>query len=104
MPSSGQPQYDFGTSVRLLLCLCRRGVTCTSGYGRQEFRHTERKAPDMPQVTIKTGMAGPDGREEKLSEYLCDWPGCPNVAEHVLGCARELSLAVAVCPQHATTS
>jgi hypothetical protein len=58
----------------------------------------------MPQVTIKTGIAGPDGREEKLSEYLCDWPGCPNVAEHVLGCVRELGLAVAVCSQHATTS
>ena len=59
------------------------------------------KVAHMPQVTIKTGIAGPDGREEKLSEYLCDWPGCPNVAEHVLGCVRELGLAVAVCPQHA---
>ena len=58
----------------------------------------------MPQVTIKTGMAGPDGREEKLSEYLCDWPGCPNIAAQVLGCVKELRLAVAVCPQHATTN
>jgi hypothetical protein len=58
----------------------------------------------MPQVTIKTGIAGPDGREEALSEYLCDWPGCPNVAEHVLGCVKELGLAVAVCPQHAATN
>lgn len=57
----------------------------------------------MPQVTIKTGMAGPDGREEELTEYLCDWPGCPNVAAHVLGCVRELGLALAVCQQHATT-
>jgi hypothetical protein len=64
----------------------------------------ERKATYMPQVTIKTGIAGPDGREEELSEYLCDWPGCQNIAEQVLGCVRELGLSVAVCPQHATTS
>lgn len=64
----------------------------------------ERKAAQMPQVTIKTGIAGPDGREEELTEYLCDWPGCPNVAEHVLGCVKELALPVAVCEQHATTS
>jgi hypothetical protein len=57
----------------------------------------------IPQVTIKTGIAGPDGREEALSEYFCDWPGCPNVAEHVLGCVKELGLAVVVCKQHATT-
>jgi hypothetical protein len=44
----------------------------------------------MPQVTIKTGIAGPDGREEELTEYLCDWPGCPNVAEHVLVRVKEL--------------
>jgi len=58
----------------------------------------------MPPVTIKTAIAGPDGHEEQLSEYLCDWPGCPNVAEHVLACVRELGLAFAVCQQHATTS
>jgi len=58
----------------------------------------------MPQVTIKTGIAGPDGHEEEISEYLCDWPGCPNIAAHVLGCVKELGLAVAVCEQHATTS
>jgi hypothetical protein len=58
----------------------------------------------MPQVTIKTGIADLDGREEELTEYLCDWPGCPNVAEHVLGCVKELGLSMAVCEQHATTS
>jgi hypothetical protein len=57
----------------------------------------------MPPVTIKTGIAGPDGREEELTEYLCDWPGCPNIAAHVLGCVKELGLAVAVCEEHATT-
>jgi hypothetical protein len=58
----------------------------------------------MPQVTIKTGIVGPDGREEELSEYLCDWPGCPNIAVRVLGCVKELGLSVVVCEQHATTS
>jgi hypothetical protein len=58
----------------------------------------------MPQVTIKTGIVGPDDREEELSEYLCDWPDCPNVAEHVLGCVKELGLPLAVCQQHATAS
>jgi hypothetical protein len=55
----------------------------------------------MPQVTIKTGI---EGREEELSEYLCDWPDCPNIAEHVLGCVKELGLAFAICQQHATAS
>jgi hypothetical protein len=58
----------------------------------------------VPQVTIKTGIAGPDGREEQLTEYICDWPGCPNVAEHVIGCVKELGLPLALCQQHATAS
>ena len=61
-------------------------------------------AAQMPQVTIKTGIAGPDGSEEELTEYLCDWPGCQNIATHVLGCVKELGLSVAVCEEHATTS
>jgi hypothetical protein len=55
----------------------------------------------MPQVTIKTGMTAPDGREEELTEYLCDWPDCPNVATDVLGCAKEIGLSSAVCQEHA---
>jgi hypothetical protein len=58
----------------------------------------------MPQVTIKTGMTGPDGHEEKLSEYLCDWPGCPNVADQVLGCVKEVGLTVAFCKKHAAAT
>jgi hypothetical protein len=58
----------------------------------------------MPQITIKTGMVGPDGRDEELTEYLCDCPGCPNIAAQVLGYVKEIGLAVAVCPQHATPS
>jgi hypothetical protein len=36
-----------------------------------------------------------------LSEFLCDWPGCPNVAVKVIGVVRELRLVAALCPEHA---
>jgi hypothetical protein len=43
----------------------------------------------MSRVTIKTGLVGPDGREEELTEYMCDYPDCPNIATCVLGCHQE---------------
>jgi hypothetical protein len=55
----------------------------------------------MPRVTIRTGFFTPDGRAEELSEFLCDAPGCPNVATQVVGVIREIGLAVVVCEQHA---
>jgi hypothetical protein len=55
----------------------------------------------MPKVTMKTGIPGPDGRDEELSEFLCDAPGCPNVATQVLGFCRELRIFTAMCPEHA---
>lgn len=55
----------------------------------------------MPRVTLKTGFTGPDGREEELSEYLCDAPGCANVATHVVGCIRDLGLCLITCAAHA---
>ena len=58
----------------------------------------------MPQVIIKTGHTDSNGREELLSEYLCDVPGCPNIASHVLGHAAELRLTMAVCGEHAPKS
>jgi hypothetical protein len=54
----------------------------------------------MSQITLKTGMVGDDGQEEILTEYLCDWPDCPNPAEHALGFARELRTCGAVCADH----
>ncbi len=54
----------------------------------------------MPLVTIKTGFAASDGREEVLTEYLCDWPGCPNIAVHSLGCIKEIRAIAAVCEEH----
>ena len=56
----------------------------------------------MPRVTIRTGIIGPNGQEEVLTEYMCDWPDCPNVAEHVAGVVRQLGLAAVMCDQHAT--
>ena len=55
----------------------------------------------MSQVTIKTGLTTPDGREEVLTEYLCDYPDCPNFATRVIGCLIELHLTSAVCEVHA---
>ena len=55
----------------------------------------------MPQVTIKVGILGPDNREEELTEYICDQPGCPNVATHFLGAIAELGVRAFVCDEHA---
>ena len=44
---------------------------------------------------------GDEGKEIVLSEYVCDWPDCPNIAEHLVGVAYELRAVVIVCPEHA---
>jgi hypothetical protein len=54
----------------------------------------------VPLVTIKTGFASADGKEETLTEYLCDWPGCSNIAVHALGCIREIRAIAVVCDEH----
>jgi len=58
------------------------------------------RAQNMPLVIVKTGMTAPNGQEEQLTEYLCDWPGCANVATHVLGCAKDIGISAAVCEEH----
>jgi hypothetical protein len=55
----------------------------------------------MPVVNIRTGVIGSNGREEVLSEYLCDCADCPNTAEHVIGVVREIGGSFAVCTEHA---
>ena len=55
----------------------------------------------MPRVAIKTGFVAPNGIEEELAEYICDWPHCPNIATQSLGCSKELGLSTAVCDEHA---
>ncbi len=52
----------------------------------------------MPQVTIRVTF---DGCEETLTEYLCDWPDCPNVAVEVISVSRSFRLNSAVCAEHA---
>ena len=54
----------------------------------------------MPLVTIRTGVHTEDGTEEILREYLCDWPGCPNIAVHSLGCIKEIRVVACVCADH----
>lgn len=55
---------------------------------------------NVPRVIIKTGLLTADGHEEELAEYMCDTPGCPNVAVHVLGVVTGLGLFSAVCQEH----
>ena len=55
----------------------------------------------MGQITIKTGLTTPDGHEEELREYICDYPGCSNFATCIVGCLVELRLMAAVCELHA---
>ena len=54
----------------------------------------------MPQVVVTLDIPGPDGYEDKLTEYLCDSPGCPNIANHVLGFIRVIGAALVVCDEH----
>ena len=55
----------------------------------------------MPRVTIATGFASEDGREEVLAEYQCDVSDCPNPAVQVMGIVREFGGGFAVCAEHA---
>jgi hypothetical protein len=57
----------------------------------------------MPRVTLSCPPSA-DAEEERLSEYICDVPGCPNIAEHALGVIRELRTYIAVCSVHAPPS
>jgi hypothetical protein len=52
-------------------------------------------------VAIKTGFNTVDGHEEVLRDYICDYPGCPNIATQMLGCIVELRQLAMVCDEHA---
>jgi hypothetical protein len=54
----------------------------------------------MPRVTLRAHESA-DGKEDTVSEYICDSPDCPNVAVQVVGVVRELRSLVAVCAYHA---
>ena len=64
------------------------------------WNHLPSGKATMPLVTIRTGFLTPAGDEEVLTEYLCDWPGCPNVAVHSLGCIKEIRVMAVVCDEH----
>jgi len=55
----------------------------------------------MPQGTIVSSETTLRGQRETPAQYLCDWPGCDNVAEHVLGVVRDIGLFAAICKEHA---
>jgi hypothetical protein len=52
----------------------------------------------VPQVTLRTTV---NGQEESISEFICDWKDCPNVAVEVVGVIRELRAASMMCAEHA---
>ena len=52
----------------------------------------------MPRVTIRAEF---DGQEETMSEYICDFADCPNIAVEVLGVVPGLRVRAAVCADHA---
>ena len=54
----------------------------------------------MPRVTLRAGESA-DGKEDTVSEYICDSPDCPHVAVQVVGVVRELRTVVALCAYHA---
>ena len=54
----------------------------------------------MPRVTLRAPESA-DGKEDTVSEYICDSPDCPNVAVQVVGVVRELRTFVAMCAYHA---
>ena len=51
----------------------------------------------MPQATLRITV---DGREETISEYICDWPDCPHAGIHVFAVAA-LRLRAVICAEHA---
>ena len=51
----------------------------------------------MPLVTLRTVV---NDREETISQYICDWPDCPQPGVHLLGVLAELRLRAVVCAEH----
>jgi hypothetical protein len=52
----------------------------------------------MPRVTLRAVI---NGREESISEYMCDWSDCPNIAVEVVRFVRELRICTVMCAEHA---
>jgi hypothetical protein len=52
----------------------------------------------MPQLTLRTTV---NGREEAISEYICDWPNCPQPGLYVFAVMPALRLRAVMCADHA---
>jgi hypothetical protein len=55
----------------------------------------------MPIVRIRSEDPAGQGGEQILTEYLCDWPDCPSIADDVKAVVRELGITLAYCQAHA---
>jgi hypothetical protein len=84
-------------AVTVLEAHCRSRLQRRAIQGRM-FGHRFAPQPLVPQVAIRLTV---NDREETISEYICDWPDCPNVAVEVVGVACELRLVTVVCTEHA---
>jgi hypothetical protein len=87
------PGFHSGVSAGGIKSLPAQGTLCCSIIEVRGF--------SIPQVTINTGLTTPDGSEELLTEFFCDYPDCPNIATQVLGCVAEIGRTAVVCDEHA---
>ena len=55
----------------------------------------------MPWVPGKAADKDRARHDERPARYVCDWPGCRNVAEQVMACVKELGASAAFCTEHA---
>ena len=65
--------------------------------GLQELQAGGRSCLEYPFDALRR----PTLMKRHSQSTICDWPDCPNVAEHVFGMIVELRQFVAVCSEHA---
>lgn len=52
----------------------------------------------MPRVTLRLTV---DGVDESISEYICDFPDCPEPAIYVLDGVARFNMRAGLCAEHA---
>ena len=70
-----------GPSLRKIMLIIQSGSTDAVGHDQDGIYRSRRP-------------------RRKTMEYLCDYPGCPNVATHLLGSIPALRLIASVCNEH----
>jgi len=105
LPRAAGPTNDFvdRRSSKYRQCQIERKYHCAMPPHLLDNGGSIRIRFSMSWVSIKTGLTAPDGSEEELTEYLCDYPKCPNFATRMVGCLVELRVMAAVCEEHAST-